>query len=371
MSVTLCCPCLFGLESVLAGEIRRMGGEQVQVSDGRVFFSGEEELIARANLTLRTAERVGIVMGTFPAVSFTELFDQVAELPFERYIGRNDAFPVKGWSIDSKLRSIPDCQSIIKKAAVRRMEKAYGQSWFDETGPVHQIRFSIRKDDVTVLLDTSGPGLHKRGYRRDANEAPIKETLAAGIVDLAHVRSQNAVIDPFCGSGTFLIESVLKALNIAPGIRRRFDAERWTSLPGEMWKTQREMAMDLIDRKSSFMAYGFDLDAGAVELSRLNASRAGVSSHVQVKQRDIRDFTCDLKKAAILCNPPYGERMLEVKQAEELYKEMGKVFFPRDGLSYYIIAPHETFEQQFGRRADKRRKLYNGMLKCNLYMYFK
>lgn len=363
--------CLFGLESVLSSEVKRIGGENVVTNDGKVSFSGDFNLLARANIALRTAERVCVTLGTFEAKSFAELFDRTEELPFEEFIGRTDAFPVKGWSLKSGLYSIPDCQSIIKKAAVKRLEKAYGQSWFEETGPVHQIRFAIHKDIVTVMLDTSGVGLHKRGYRKTSTEAPIKETLAAGIVDLARVGPGDTVIDPMCGSGTFLIESALRAFDIAPGVRRRFAAESWGSIPQEVWKQERERALERVRRDIGFSAHGFDIDVSAAGLSAENAAKAGVGKRVQTAARGIAEFETDAESAVILCNPPYGERLLEIKQAEELYREMGRVFQKRDGLRYYIISPHEEFEALFGRKADKRRKLYNGMIKCQLFMYFK
>jgi putative N6-adenine-specific DNA methylase len=225
--VTIACPCLFGLESVLSFEVKKLGGENVVVTDGKVTFDGPLEMVAKANIWLRTAERVCLVLGSFPARSFTELFDQTAQLPWEEYIGREDAFPVKGWSLNSQLHSVPDCQRIIKRAVVRRFEKVYGQTFFAETGSIYQIQFSIHKDQVVLMLDTSGAPLHKRGYRANSNEAPIKETLAAGMVDLARVHSDSIVYDPLCGSGTLVIEAALKALNIAPGIRRRFAAQQW------------------------------------------------------------------------------------------------------------------------------------------------
>lgn len=362
-------PCLFGLESILAGEIRRMGGGDVQASDGRVTFTGDQELLCRANIGLRTAERVCVVLGGFHASTFTQLFDGVEKLPFEAWLGKKDAFPVKGWSLKSALHSVPDCQSIIKKAAVRRMEHTYGQSWFEETGPIHQIQFSILKDQVTVMLDSSGTGLHKRGYRKNANEAPLKETLAAGIADLARVRSGGVVMDPMCGSGTLLIESALRAFCIAPGIRRRFAGEQWDALSAQAWRRERERALEGIRRDADFRAYGFDIDQMAVELTSQNAAKAGVGKKIAAEQGDIANFI-PREGAVVLCNPPYGERLLEVKQAEELYRKMGQVFSPKGRGSSYILSSHEGFEKLFGRPADKRRKLYNGMIQCWLYMYY-
>lgn len=372
-SLTLCAPCLFGLESVVSYEVRQIGGQDVAASDGKVTFTGDFFLLARANLALRSAERVCIVLGSFQAESFTQLFDEVEKLPFEDFIGKKDAFPVKGWSLKSQLHSIPDCQSIIKRAVVRRFEKVYGQSWFEETGPVHQIQFSILKDEVTIMLDTSGAGLHKRGYRRGTgNEAPLKETLAAGIADLARIRPDSTVIDPMCGSGTFLIESALKAYSISPGIRRYFEAEKWGCIPGHIWKEERDAALRQINREATFTAQGWDIDPTALELAEGNAKKAGVGKKIAIQSGDIASFQAEGDgKTIILCNPPYGERLLELRQAEELYRAMGRVFVKGRGCAYYIISPHPEFEALFGRKADKRRKLYNGMIRCQLYMYFK
>lgn len=371
MKMKLSCPCMFGLEGVLGDEARRLGFENVAVTDGRVAFDGDFTDLARANIQLRTAERVQIILGTFSAHSFEDLFQGVKAIQWENFIGKKDAFPVKGWSLNSKLHSVPDCQSIIKKAVVTRLSQVYHQSWFEETGSLHQIQFSIMKDMVTVMLDTSGPGLHKRGYRRNSNLAPIKETLAAGIVQLSRLRKDANVIDPFCGSGTFLIEAALVAMNIAPGINRRFDCERWGVVPQSVWKEARQEALSAIDKQAGFHGFGYDIDDAAVELTMDNAKKAGVSPRIRVEKRDIRSFATDLESAVIYCNPPYGERMLEVKEAREIYHTMGKVFEHRKYLKYYIISPDEDFERIFGRKADKRRKLYNGMLKCQLYMYFK
>ncbi|MFV0401077.1 MAG: class I SAM-dependent RNA methyltransferase [Oscillospiraceae bacterium] len=361
--------CLFGLESVLSFEVKRCGGENVSAVDGRVNFEGDEKVLAKANIWLRTAERVCIVLGSFQALTFTELFDGVEKLPFEKYIGKADAFPVKGWSIRSALHSIPSCQSIIKKAVVRRLEKVYKQELFSETGPVHQIRFSIYKDEATLMLDTSGASLYKRGYREQAGHAPIRETLAAGIADLARVRSDSRVYDPMCGSGTLLIEAAQKALNIAPGLNRSFAAEQWSGFPPELWKAARQEAK-AEQRESSFSAVGSDIDMEVLAQARENAAKAGVAGHVQFERRDVADFAPE-SPAIVLCNPPYGERLLERNDAFSLYKLLGKVMPPKQGITYNIIAPQEDFEQPFGRRADKRRKLYNGMIQCQLYMYFK
>jgi putative N6-adenine-specific DNA methylase len=369
MRIEYIAPCLFGLESVLAGEVKRMGGEDVRVSDGKVEFAGDINLLARANLTLRTAERVLIKLGEFDARSFTELFDNVRALPLEQFIGKQDAFPVKGYSLHSTLHSVPDCQKIIKKAAVERLHEKYGVSWFEETGPVHQLQFSILKDRATILLDSSGAGLHKRGYRKNANEAPIKETLAAGMLDLAFVKKDSQLYDPFCGSGTIIIEAALRAINMPAGINRTFAAEKWDSIPSHIWKEERTRGLDLIRKDARFCAYGSDIDRNAVELALQNAYKAGVAERVRIRIRDVKDFKVPETPSIVVTNPPYGERLLDVEQARAIETMMGRVF-RRGTTGYYIISPDEEFESHFGRKANKKRKLYNGMLKCNFYMYY-
>lgn len=368
--LTIACPCLFGLESVLSGEVKRMGGQDVEVTDGRVCFKGSPRMIARANVLLRTAERVLIVVGGFRAESFQDLFEGVYRLPWEHYIGSKDAFPVKGWSLNSKLRSVPDCQSIIKKAIAKRLGEHYGTSWLEESGPMHQVQFSLLRDVASIMIDTSGNGLHKRGYRPTANIAPIKETLAAGIADLARVRENTFLIDPFCGSGTLLIEGATKALRIAPGLRRRFSAEHWGLIPVEDWQEERRESFGLVRRSGQFQACGFDIDQAAVGLTLANAERAGIKQKLTCRAADVKDFVPPEEPFVLITNPPYGERMLSVVEAEELYRTMGRVFVPGEGRSYYIISPHEQFERLFGRAASRRRKLYNGNIKCTLYMFF-
>ena len=368
-SVRLCCPCHFGLESVLKYEIQKIGGTDLKVSDGRISFTGDENIVARANLCLSTAERVLIELIEFKATSFEELFQGVKAIELERYIGPQNAFPVKGDSLNSALHSVPDCQSIIKKAAVERLKSKYNISWFDETGPTVQISFRIFKDVVSIYLDTSGVGLHKRGYRRNSNAAPIKETLAAGIVDLARVRPDTIVCDPFCGSGTLLIESALKALNIAPGLNRRFAAEKWECFDSRIWQEERKRAIDNVDKSAQFHAIGFDIDDAAVALTLDNAHKAGIKSRLKIEQADITKFV-QPEDSIVICNPPYGERLLELREAENIYRKMGRVLGKGGSRQSYIISAHEQFEKFFGTEARKRRKLYNGMIKCQLYMYF-
>lgn len=368
-TLKICCPCHFGLESVLKYEILKIGGDNLHITDGRITFTGDENMVARANLCLSTAERVLIELAEFKAATFEELFQGVKDAELERFIGRNDAFPVKGYSLNSTLHSVPDCQSIIKKAAVERLKSKYNISWFEETGAPVQIKFSILKDVVNIYLDTSGVGLHKRGYRRNSNAAPIKETLAAGIVDLARVRPDSIVCDPFCGSGTILIEAALKALKIAPGINRRFAAEKWSCFDSAIWQEERRRAIDCVDRSAKFMGYGYDIDDSAVALTLDNAHKAGIKSRLKIEQADISKFH-QPDSSIVICNPPYGERLLELREAEAIYRTMGKVLGRGGGKQSYIISPHEQFEAFFGTNARKRRKLYNGMIKCQLFMYF-
>lgn len=369
--IKLAAPCLFGIESIAADEFRRMGFEDVSAENGRVLLSGDFNMMARANICSRFAERINIVIGEFYAVTFTELFEGVKSLCWENHIGVDDAFPVNGWSIDSQLFSIPDCQSIIKKAIVERLKTKYPVNYFSETGPEIRIRFSIHKNNVTMMIDTSGDGLHKRGYRRNSNDAPLKETLAAAMCDLARIYPDTQMYDPFCGSGTLLIEAALMATKTAPGLRRFFAAERYGFIPEKVWREERTRAQDLIIHNVDFRARGFDIDKNSVELTLQNAKKAGVAKYVSAALGDVRDFTPPEQRCLTVTNPPYGERLLDIKAAEELYSVMGKRFLPGQGRKYYIISPHDEFERFFGRAADKRRKLYNGMIKCQLYMYFK
>lgn len=367
----LVCPCLLGVEGLVAEELRDMGAENVRPENGRVVLDGSPEMIARANIRSRFSERVLVLLGTFEATSFDALFRAVKALPWSDWIGREDTFPVKGRCLSSTLMSVPDCQAIIKKAVVESLKEKYHIERFPEEGPVYQIQFLIMKDKVSVMLDTSGVGLHKRGYRKNATEAPIKETLAAVMAKLSRVRSDGTLIDPFCGSGTIVIEAALLAMHIAPGIHRHFAAEKWRAVSGSIWEAERRAARALERRGEGFHAFGYDIDPEAVRLTLENAKKAGVQDFVNAAVRDIRDFDNSGEFGCVICNPPYGERLLDTRAAQELYKTMGRVFTPKRGWSYSMICPDEQFEGFFGKKADKRRKLYNGMIKCQYYMYFK
>ena len=363
------CPCHFGLEAVLKREIIDLGYDITESVDGRITFAGDADAVVRANIGLRSAERVLIKVGSFHAETFEDLFQGTSAICWELWMGRKDAFPVKGWSLDSKLYSVPDCQSIIKKAIVDRLGSRYHIQWFEETGPKVQIQFSIMKDIVTIYLDTSGPGLHKRGYRADANAAPLRETLAAGMCDLARVRKSGLVVDPMCGSGTILIEAAMQASGRAPGLMRRFSCEKWSCFPEDVFPEARRRLQAMIRKPEGFEAVGYDIDPKAVELTRSNAKKAHVEDLVRVHKVDVRELNLPKGPLILISNPPYGERMLDIEQARELYGVLGEKCVPDPERSYCIISSDDEFENHFGRKAPRRRKLYNGMLKCQYYMY--
>ena len=371
MKIRFVIPCLLGLESLIAEELRTMEAEDVTAENGRVLFSGDEHLLARVNICSHFAERVQILVGSFEAHSFEELFQGVKSLPWEQWIGADNAFPVKGYSINSDLFSVRDCQAISKKAIVERLKTKYGISWFDETGPIRQVQFSIMKNRVSMLIDTSGVGLHKRGYRLEANAAPMKETLAAALCSLSHLRPYHKLYDPMCGSGTLLVEGALLASRTAPGLNRSFSAERWDNIDRSVWQQERERARDSVVPIQDFEAFGSDIDPAAIAIAEQNAKRAGFEGKIHLSTADIADFAPASDKGTLICNPPYGERLLDLQHCEALYRTMGQVFQRKHGWSYSIISPDEEFEAAFGRKADKRRKLYNGMIKCQLFMYFK
>lgn len=371
MKINFCVPCLLGLEGLIADELRELGAEDVNAENGRVLFSGDEYILARANICSRFAERILVMVGTFEAHSFEELFQGTKKLPWEQWIGKKDRFPVKGYSLNSDLFSVSDCQSIIKKAVVERLKTKYAIPWFEETGSLYQIQFSIMKNQVSLFIDTSGRGLHKRGYRPDANAAPLKETLAASLCQISKLRHYHTLYDPMCGSGTILIEGALMALNIAPGRFRKFTAESWRQVPPEVWQKERSEAVDRQRHDIDFHGYGYDIDPVALDIARENARKAGVEKYLTFELRDVKDFEPETERATVIVNPPYGERLLDIDNARKLYKTMGQRFISAKGRSYTIITADEEFEKAFGRKADKRRKLYNGMIKCQVYMYFK
>ena len=364
-------PCLLGLEGLAANDLKFKGIEDVRAENGRVLFSGDESTLVRANLCSSLCARIGILLTEFEARDFDTLFEGVKAVDWSRYIGKRDAFPVKGNSLDSVLTSIPACQKIIKKAVVEKLKESYHTSWFEEDGGVHQIQFRIFKNRVTILLDTTGQALNKRGYRALSNDAPMKETLAAAMAELARVRGNHTVVDPFCGSGTILIESARKAMKIMPGIDRGFAFENWAQINPSITETERQRAKQEERRDADFVAYGYDIDEASLEIARRNAELAGVGDRIVFANRDIRDYADDFERVSVITNPPYGERMLDVEEARKLYRVMGEKFLQKPFHSYTIISPDDRFESCFGRIADKRRKLYNGTLRCQVYMYYK
>lgn len=365
----LVAPCFFGSEATLAFEVRRIGAQDVTVSDGRVAFRGDAAIVAAANINLRTAERVLLRLAHFTATTFDELFDGVYAIAWEDLLPPDAQFPVKGSSLSSQLSSVPACQSIVKKAVVKRLQAGHKTMTLPETGALYKLRFALRKNEVEVYLDTSGDGLHKRGYRRNATLAPIKETLAATIADVGRVRRDSLVMDPFCGSGTLVIEAAQKALNMAPGLRRRFTAEQFGFLPREVWAQQRQAALAAVRTDAAFEGVGSDIDPDAVALANANAKLAGVGDRCHFTVADVKDFT-PRPGAIVLTNPPYGERLGDVSEAAALARVLGRRWQQTPGEGLYAITADAEFETHFGAKANKRRKIYNGMIPCQLYMYF-
>lgn len=361
-------PCLFGLEGLCGDELRRQNFENVRVENGRVLFSGDETALAKANLWLRTGERVLITLGSFPARSFEELFQGVYHLPLEDFIPRDGTFPVKGYCLNSQLMSVPDCQAIVKKAASRRLGEKYSLSWLPETGDKYQLQFSIMNDQVNLYLDTTGPGLHKRGYRAVGNEAPLRETLAAAMVQLTRYRGREFFWDPFCGSGTITIEAALIAKNRAPGLMRKFAAQSFPWIAPEIWDDLRREAKEK-EFNGNYHILGSDNDPRCVSLSIANARKAGVADYIRFRDADATKMSLPTDTGILVTNPPYGQRMLEQQSAQRLYAALGRHLKYANGWKKYIITSEPEFEHYFGRRADKKRKLYNGMIQCNYYMY--
>ena len=369
--MTLIAPCHFGLEAVLKREILNLGLEIVRVEDGRILFSGEEEACAKANIFLRSAERVLILVGEFEAKTYDELFEGTKALAWEDYLPKNGRFWVKkASSVRSKLFSPSDIQSIMKKAVVERLKSRYHVSWFEEDGEAYPIRVSLVNDRVTVGLDSSGASLHKRGYRTSPVIAPISETLAASLIGLTPWHADRILVDPFCGSGTFPIEAALMAAKAAPGMSRSFDGERWTNfIPAASWKRVREEAKDLADYSIRPDIQGYDIDPKAVKAARENAEKAGVSDMIHFQVRDVKDLHHPKKYGFLITNPPYGERLEDRSELPALYKTIGEAYRGLDSWSMYLITSWEEAERYLGRKADKNRKLYNGMIRTYFYQY--
>ena len=367
----LIAPCHFGLEAVLKKEVTDLGYEISQVEDGKVTFWGDEAAICRANVFLRTAERVMVKAGSFRATTFEELFQGTKALPWEDLIPEDGKFWVaKATSIKSKLFSPSDIQSIMKKAMVERLKEKYGVSWFPETGSSYPLRVFIYKDVVTIGLDTTGVSLHKRGYRTMTSKAPITETLAAALILLTPWHRDRILVDPFCGSGTFPIEAAMMAANMAPGMNRTFLAEDWKNLiPRKCWYEAGDEAADLVDDQVEVDIQGYDIDGEVVRAARQNAQSAGVDHMIHFQQRPVRELSHPKKYGFIITNPPYGERIEEKKNLPELYRQFGEQFAAMDSWSAYVITAYEDAEKYMGRKADKNRKIYNGMMKTYFYQF--
>lgn len=364
-------PCHFGLEAVLKREIYDLGYEITKVEDGRVTFEGDEEAICRANIFLRTAERVMIQVGRFKATTFEELFQGIKNLPWEAYIPEDGKFWVKkASSINSKLFSPSDIQSIAKKAMVERMKQKYHKEWFKEDGAAYPVRIFLLKDEVTVALDTSGDSLHKRGYRTMTSKAPLTETLAASLIMLTPWRKDRILVDPFCGSGTFPIEAAMIAANVAPGMNRDFTAEEWTNLiDRKLWYECVKEAEDMIDTTVKVDIQGYDIDGDVIKAARENAKRAGVEHMIHFQQRAVADLSHPKKYGFIITNPPYGERLEDKADLPELYTQIGQAYQRLDSWSMFLITSYTDTEKYIGRKADKNRKIYNGMLKTYFYQF--
>ena len=367
----LIAPCHFGLEAVMKREILDLGYEVSQVEDGRVTFIGDAEAVCRANIFLRTTERILLKVGSFKAETFEELFQGTRVIPWEQYIPRDGKFWVaKASSIKSKLFSPSDIQSIMKKAMVERMKGAYGITWFPEDGASYPLRVFLYKDVVTVAMDTSGDSLHKRGYRTLTSKAPITETLAAALLMLTPWKPDRILVDPFCGSGTFPIEAAMMAANMAPGMNREFLAEEWKNLiPKKCWYEAMDEANDLVKDDISVDIQGYDIDGEIVRAARANAAAAGVDHLIHFQQRPVSQLSHPKKYGFLITNPPYGERIEDKKNLPELYKTIGERFVALDSWSAYIITAYEDTERYFGRKADKNRKIYNGMMKTYFYQF--
>lgn len=370
-TMLLTVPTFFGTEAILAHYIRALGYETADVTDGKVTFEGDWEAVALANINLRVGERVLIQLAQFRAESFEELFDGVFNINWQDFIQADCAFPVKGSSLKSTLSSVPACTSIIKKAVVNKLSQSFGVSHFEETGPMMRIQFTLLKNVATIYLDTTGAPLYKRGYREKTVEAPMRETLAFCMMDITRWRGDRPFADPFCGSGTIPVEAALYAKNIAPGIRRSFASEKWRILDMPYFSLAREEARDNEKQDADVHIYASDIDPSAVCAARANAQKAGVSDCIHFRVCDAADAPLFRERGVIVCNPPYGERLSSARQCEKLYKMMGKKFSGYENAGKYILTSYEDFEKFYGAPASRKRKLYNGMLKCYLYQYFK
>lgn len=360
----------FGLEAVVKREIQKLGFENINVTDGAVGFSGNIDVIPKANINLRCADRILLVMGKFEARTFDELFEQTKALPWDEWIPKDGKFIITGKSIKSTLFSVPDCQSIVEKAVVEKLKQKYNVNWFEKTGAEYKIQVALLKDTATLTIDTTGAALHKRGYRDSAVIAPLKETLAAAMIDLSFWKKDRIFLDPTCGSGTIPIEAALIAKNISPGLSRKFASEEWENISTEYWKEARKEAYSKINVDFRPTIYASDIDDKAIEMAKHNAKNAGVDDCIRFSNTALKDIKLPEDYGVCICNPPYAERMGELREVEQLYKDMGKIFRANKTWSFYVITSHEKFEDLYGKTADKKRKLFNGNVKIDYYQYF-
>ncbi|WP_407268654.1 class I SAM-dependent RNA methyltransferase [Radiobacillus sp. PE A8.2] len=370
-NVTLIATAAMGLESVVAQEVKNLGYTDVEVANGRVVFKADVSAIPRCNLWLRTADRVKLLVGEFTATTFDDLFEQTKALPWEQYIAEDGEFPVIGKSVKSKLYSVPDCQAIVKKSVAERLKLKYGvASWLQESGAFHRIEVAILKDVVTLTLDTSGSGLHKRGYRVGQGDAPIKETLAAALVQLTNWKADFPFVDPFCGSGTIAIEAALIGQNIAPGFNRNFVSEKWHWIDSNLWENAFNEAEDLANYDQVLNITGSDIDHRMIEVAKANAIEAGLGDLINWKQMQVSDLYPRIQNGYVIANPPYGERIGDKPEVEQMYKDLGNIMNDYPSWSVYILTSNEDFEVLYGRKATKKRKLFNGFIKTDYYQYF-
>jgi len=360
----------FGLEAIVASELKKLGYENLRIENGRISFKSPLDGIARCNLWLRSADRILLKVGEFEAHSFEELFEKTRSLPWADWLPEDAEFPVEGKSIQSRLFSVSDCQAIVKKAIVEKMKQKHPRRWFKESGPRYKIQVALLKNRVTLTIDTSGAGLHKRGYRKLSAEAPLKETLAAALVYLSRWKVDRPFIDPFCGSGTIPIEAAMIGRKIAPGLNREFAAEKWPQLAASIWRTAREEARDSILRDQTMGILGFDNDAQVLDLARYHARQAGLGTTISFQRQEISNLRSQYHYGYLISNPPYGERLSEKVAVENLYRTTGAVLKNLNTWSFYIISSHPQFEKYFGRKADKKRKLYNGRIQCCYYQFY-
>lgn len=358
-----------GLEAVVARELKDLGYEDMAVENGRVVFRGDESAICRANMWLRTADRILVKLGEFPATTFEELFEGTRALPWDEWIPAEGDFHINGKSLKSQLSSVPACQRIVEKAIVEKMKQKYRLDWFPKTGAKYSVEVALLKDVALLTLDTTGPSLHKRGYRKLTAEAPIKETLAAAMILLSKWHPERPFMDPFCGSGTIPIEAALIAHNIAPGMHRDFPAQRWERVAEELWETARDEAFDLADYDRVVEIVGSDINAEVLELAQHHARSAGLSKSITFRRIPVSEVTAESRHGYLITNPPYGERLGEREAVEQLYRELGRVHKGMKDWSFFVITAHKAFEKLFGKAADKKRKLFNGRIECDLYQY--